>query len=63
MARTYTLSAAGRESLAANAAKGTAAAQSVDSLINRLVAKAPPLTDEQRAKLARLLRPAGGASE
>lgn len=47
----------------ARAIKAAAERDSTDNLIKRLVDKAPPLTEEQRAKLSALLRPAGGATE
>jgi hypothetical protein len=45
------------------AKKASAAAHSTDNMIQRLVDRAPTLTEEQRAKLSALLRPAGVSSE
>jgi len=39
------------------------AANPVDEIVAELVAAAPPLTDAQRARLAVLLAPVGGASQ
>lgn len=57
MAASKTLSPAQRTERARNAGH---ASQSTDTLINRLVARAPALTDEQRARLAALLAPSAG---
>jgi hypothetical protein len=51
-----------RRERARKAGRASAAARmSVDHYIAKLVEAAPPLTDEQRAKLSVLLAPAGGA--
>ena len=41
--------------------KRTLAAENLASYVSRIVAEAPPLTPEQRDRIASLLRPAGGA--
>ncbi|UOW00829.1 hypothetical protein [Agrococcus sp. SCSIO52902] len=38
------------------------AAAKIEIAIERVLAEAPPLTPEQRARIAALLRPAGGGS-
>jgi hypothetical protein len=43
-------------------AKGNLKAQSLEEHVRRVVAEAPPLTDEQRDRIASLLRTGGGAS-
>ena len=44
-----------------NARRDLAAAK-LDAYIQKVVAEAPPLTDEQRDRIAALLRPAGGGA-
>ncbi|MHC9294186.1 hypothetical protein ACRCUN_17115 [Mycobacterium sp. LTG2003] len=43
-------------------AKRNLAALSLEDYVRRVVASAPPLTDEQRDRIAALLRAGGGAS-
>lgn len=38
------------------------AAAKLEEYVSRVVAAAPPLTDEQRHRIARLLTPAGGGA-
>jgi len=45
------------------ARKAALASHTTESLIKRIVDRAPELTDAQRARLAVLLAPVGGASE
>lgn len=57
MPRAYTMSPAARAAKAANAAKARAAANSVESYVNRIVARAGELTPEHVEKLRALLPP------
>lgn len=43
-------------------ARQTLAAAKLEAYVERVVAEAPPLTPEQRDRIAALLRPAGGAA-
>lgn len=64
MARAYNLrNPAPPEVRHAKAVKAAAARTSLDHHIAKLVDAAPELTDAQRARLAVLLAPVGGASE
>ena len=64
MPRSYTMSPAAKAARTANSAKARAVANSLDSYVQRVVDRAPELTDEHIAKLRRLLGPVqGGAAE
>lgn len=43
-------------------ARATLKAAKLEEYVARAVADAPPLSDEQRARIAAILRPSGGAS-